>query len=665
MVSTTLGQKINAAILLPSILALGMGALAYVAITKVATVTDGSTNNRSGLQRAWDVERNLSRITRELKEPGSPAEINARLATPLGAAKSEGVAIVSAIRTLDGRLAGALEADLADIEGLLSTGAAARSTLGDGVILLPSKLIGLASASNQIAAALRALAEADADRAADGLLEKADVLLRAVVATAIRPNKEDFATALAELGAFEDRIEGLQIHLMQADRSVRVLVRRLRSERTELLTLVTRQNQALEQLDAVDGRIAQMADGVRQSAALLVQKNEARTTAQLEAIGIWARTIMTGSLVACTIGLLFAVVAPLLVRRLIIRPLTNLASAMRTLAGGNTQAPVPELHRADDIGAMAKAVQVFKDGMLAAESLRRESALKEAEARAARRAELDQIALAFEGAVGRIMERLASTADDFKGTAEQLTVTAAEGATGIEAVAGAADAASSGIHAAASASEQLAHSIREIAGQVEQADRIAKVAQTEATESSREVSGLTVAAGRIGEISTIIASIAAQTNLLALNATIEAARAGEAGLGFAVVAGEVKALAEQTAAATSNIRQYVGEIQSASERTGNAISAVGRTLETITGISSAINVSVHQQEHATDEIARNVDDVARHAQSVARSVSGIKEVSVTTGDRSNEVLQSAQAVSREIGDLRSEVATFLRTVRTA
>jgi len=160
-------------------------------------------------------------------------------------------------------------------------------------------------------------------------------------------------------------------------------------------------------------------------------------------------------------------------------------------------------------------------------------------------------------------------------------------------------------------------------------------------------------------------SIAAQTNLLALNATIEAARAGEAGLGFAVVAGEVKALAEQTAAATSNIRQYVGEIQSASERTGNAISAVGRTLETITGISSAINVSVHQQEHATDEIARNVDDVARHAQSVARSVSGIKEVSVTTGDRSNEVLQSAQAVSREIGDLRSEVATFLRTVRTA
>ena len=232
-------------------------------------------------------------------------------------------------------------------------------------------------------------------------------------------------------------------------------------------------------------------------------------------------------------------------------------------------------------------------------------------------------------------------------------------------VAAASEEASTNVQSVASATEELSSSISEIGRQMQQSARMATDAVGQARSTNDRVGELSKAAGRIGDVVELINTIAEQTNLLALNATIEAARAGEAGRGFAVVASEVKALAEQTSKATGEIGQQISGIQAAAEESVNAIKAISGTIEKLSEISSSIAAAVEEQGAATQEISRNVQQAARGTQQVSANITDVQRGAGETGTASSQVLSSAQSLSSDSGRLKREVGKFLNSVRAA
>jgi methyl-accepting chemotaxis protein len=352
-----------------------------------------------------------------------------------------------------------------------------------------------------------------------------------------------------------------------------------------------------------------------------------------------------------------------LMARSITRPVDMLSGAMKTLAGGDMSVAIEGAHRRDEIGGMAGAVQVFKDNMIEAERLRREQAAAEARTAAQRKADMMKLADAFESAIGGIVNTVSTASGQLEASAGTLTSTASHAQEMATTVAAASEEAATNVQSVASATEELSSSVNEISRQVQESARIAGEAVGQARDTTAQVSELSNAAARIGDVVELINSIAGQTNLLALNATIEAARAGEAGRGFAVVASEVKALAEQTAKATGEIGQQITGIQSATGESVTAIKAISNTIEKLSEIASTIAAAVEEQGAATQEISRNVQQAAQGTQQVSANIVDVQRGASETGSASSQVLSAAQSLSGESGRLRNEVGEFLRTVR--
>ena len=345
--------------------------------------------------------------------------------------------------------------------------------------------------------------------------------------------------------------------------------------------------------------------------------------------------------------------------RVISRRLVSMTAAMRRLAEGDHTIEIPAHERSDEIGAMARAVEVFKraaiENGLAAE--------REAEHRQAERdksAALAEMAETIEResttALGRIRSRtaaMAATADSMNASAMR-TGSAADGASqaAVQAV--------SNAQTVASAAEQLAASIREISRQVHQSTTIAGRAVSDGGQARATIEALNDKVERIGKVAGMISDIAAKTNLLALNATIEAARAGEAGKGFAVVASEVKQLATQTARSTAEIAQHIAEIRTA---TGDSVAAVGnieRTISEIDAIANSIAASVEEQGAATAEIARNVEQSAEAANLITGRITEVAAEAQETRQHAAEVQVDAAGLAGMVSDLQSTVVRVLR-----
>jgi len=369
--------------------------------------------------------------------------------------------------------------------------------------------------------------------------------------------------------------------------------------------------------------------------------------------------------VAGGLAILFGGIVAFLIARSIVGPLSTMTRAMGRLAGGDLKVEIPGRGNRDEIGDMAKAIQVFKESMVETDRLRHEQVEVEARQAESRKADMVRLADQFEQAVGEIVNTVSSASNELEASAGTLTTTATRAQDLSTEVASASQEASANVQAVASATEELSSSVSEIARQVQESARIASEAVGQATRTNERVGELSKAAARIGDVVELINTIAGQTNLLALNATIEAARAGEAGRGFAVVASEVKALAEQTAKATGEIGQQISSIQAATEQSVGSIREISGTIERLSEISSTVAAAVEQQGAATQEISRNVQQAAHGTQRVSTNIGDVQRGASETGSASSQVLSAARSLSSDSNRLKQEVAKFLNSVHAA
>jgi len=347
------------------------------------------------------------------------------------------------------------------------------------------------------------------------------------------------------------------------------------------------------------------------------------------------------------------------------RPILALTGAMNALSAGKTDAEIPGSGRADEIGTMAKAVDVFKRSMIEAERLRGEQEATKQRTEVERKAMLGRLADSFDAQVKAVVDQVSAAATEMQGTARSMSGAVEDASKRSTAVAAASEEASTNVQTVASAAEELSSSISEINRQVVQSARIADKAVEEAGRTNDSVRGLADAAQKIGDVVKLINEIAAQTNLLALNATIEAARAGEAGKGFAVVASEVKNLANQTAKATEEIGGQIGSIQMATQDSVKAIEGIGSTIKQIHEIATTIAAAVEEQGAATQEIARNVQQAASGTGQVSSNIADVTRAVGEAGTAASRVLSASGGLSQQSDTLRKQVSEFLSAIRAA
>jgi methyl-accepting chemotaxis protein len=362
------------------------------------------------------------------------------------------------------------------------------------------------------------------------------------------------------------------------------------------------------------------------------------------------------------LALVVAGVGALIISRSVARPLSLITATIKQVAEGADHVEVPHTGRADEIGALARAIQIFKEAMDRNRDLNAQ-ALLDATAREERARHIEASVETFRSAIGGVLRAVTDNASSMRHTAQSIAKVASDASGRAVAAAGATEQASANVSAVASAAEELSASVEEIGRQVRQSAGVVEQVGIRTEKSVAEIESLAAATQRIDGVLTLIQAIAEQTNLLALNATIEAARAGEAGRGFAVVAHEVKALAEQTAKATGEIGQNVSTIQSSTRSAVDAVREIGSAVRDINELTSNIASAVGQQDAATREISVNAQSAAQGNETLVTNIGSLSEAIGETSKAATSVLSASSELTSTAETLSREVDTFFHNLR--
>ncbi len=389
------------------------------------------------------------------------------------------------------------------------------------------------------------------------------------------------------------------------------------------------------------------------------------------------------------LGIVVAFFVVSITARSIVGPVREMSLAMETLAADDVSIDIPGLDRFDEMGDMAKAVQVFKDNKIHANQMAieqdnlRQAAEEETNAKRQREADraaveaergakreqrsqsIDNMTKEFDNDVEKILNEVTTALASMKETAQNLAENAENSSRQAGVVAAASEQASNNVQTVAAATEELSSSISEINNRVSRSEKIASSAVVEAERTNEKITKLDTSAGKVNEVVSLISDIAEQTNLLALNATIEAARAGDAGKGFAVVASEVKNLASQTAKATEDITNHIAAMQKDTSEAVDAVNGISRTIDSINETTASISSAVEEQGMATTEISRNIQEatvgnkeVSTHIADVSKAVQETSQISGLTLSVTNDVMKKSELLTQR-------VEHFLTKIRTA
>ena len=357
-----------------------------------------------------------------------------------------------------------------------------------------------------------------------------------------------------------------------------------------------------------------------------------------------------------------------LMARRVVAPIRNIGETSTLLAEGASDLEIPEIHRQDEIGEMARALEslrVIQEAARQAAHDQLESQVALSEERDRKVAAIQDLADAFEQMVSSVAHDVAAASGQLKDAARTMSDNAEMSSQRVVNASRLLAETSAGVTGAAAASDEFVMSIGEISRQAASSAERAGHANNAAQDADRTISDLDQMAIHVGQVVEMIGHIAQRTNLLALNASIEAARGGETGRGFAVVASEVKELAARTARATEEVEAQIKLIQGASSASAVALRKITEEVGQLGVISTSIAAAVDQQAVAGQELARNVDNAARNAETVSGDMDEVSRMAMATGAAASQVLIGCTSLEQQAEVLRAQVAEFLEHVRAA
>ncbi len=388
-------------------------------------------------------------------------------------------------------------------------------------------------------------------------------------------------------------------------------------------------------------------------------------------------------MIAAGIGIVIAFGSGSLINKIVARPITKLAGQMRQLAGGDFDTEVHGVERTDEVGDMARAVEVFRATSKEVEESRRialESEKREFEQQqkyvqaqqeererheAERREAMLALADRFEQTVGQLVHQVEGSAKEIRDGARSVSTDVDNSIVLMTDVVSAASQSSTNSTEVASAVDEMSLSIQEVSTQVASAAKVAQEAAHGAKMTDNVVAELAETTKLTQAMVNLIANVASQTHMLALNATIEATRAGDVGRGFSVVASEIKNLADQTAKAADDIKNNIEHTVETSSRAIETITQIGRSIDEISGVATHISAALEQQSLTTAQIAQNTNQVAVSSQMVTANLSSVKHGIDNSGTTARQALMAVESLEKQAELMKQTSAEFLKEVRAA